>query len=217
MTYKLPLFPLKQVVLFPGAPLTLHIFEERYRLMIERCLEQSGPFGVTLIRQGPEVGGEAVPHSVGTTATISDSVRLDDGRYYLTTVGQRRFRIQYIAQRQPYLLASVVYLPEDAGGSAVVDQAGELRALYVRYWAALAAATGHRREPETLPESPIELTYWMAQRLQVDNIHKQRWLEADVATRLREMIAAIRSELLLLPSEGAGEHERGWTGSGSWN
>jgi Lon protease-like protein len=217
MTYKLPLFPLKHVVLFPGVPLTLHIFEERYRLMIERCLEQSSPFGVTLIRQGPEVGGEAVPHSVGTTATIRDSVRLEDGRYYLTAVGQRRFRIQYIAQRQPYLLASVVYLPEDAGGSAVVDQAGELRALYVRYWAALAAATGHRREPEELPENPIELGYWMAQRLQVDNIHKQRWLEADVATRLREMVAAIRSELLLLPSEGADEHERGWTGPGSWN
>jgi uncharacterized protein len=217
MTYKLPLFPLKQVVLFPGVPLTLHIFEERYRLMIERCLEQSGPFGVALIRQGPEVGGEAVPHSVGTTATISDSVRLEDGRYYLTAVGQRRFRIQYIAQRQPYLLASIVYLPEDAGGSAVADQAGALRALYVRYWAALAAATGHRREPEALPESPIELGYWMAQRLQVDNIHKQRWLEADVATRLREMTAAIRSELLLLPSEGADERERGWTGSGSWN
>ena len=217
MTHKLPLFPLKQVVLFPGASLTLHIFEERYRLMIERCLEQSGPFGVVLIRQGPEVGGEAVPHSVGTTATISDSVRLEDGRYYLTTVGQRRFRVQYIAQRQPYMLASVVYLPEDAGGPAVADQAGELRALYARYWAAIAAATGHRREPESLPENPIELTYWMAQRLQVDNIHKQRWLEADVATRLREMTAAIRSELLLLPGEGADERERGWAGPGSWN
>jgi Lon protease-like protein len=217
MTYKLPLFPLKQVVLFPGMPLSLHIFEERYRLMIGRCLEQSSPFGVVLIRQGPEVGGEAVPHSVGTTATIRDNVRLEDGRYYLNAIGQRRFRIQYIAQRQPYMLASVVYLPEDAGGSAVADQAGELRALYVRYWAALAAATGHRRESETLPESPIELTYWMAQRLQVDNIHKQRWLEADVATRLREMVSAIRSEMLLLPSEGTDERERGWTGPGSWN
>ncbi|MFL5806657.1 MAG: LON peptidase substrate-binding domain-containing protein, partial [Roseiflexaceae bacterium] len=99
MTYKLPLFPL-DMVLFPGAPITLRIFEERYRLMIGRCLEQSGPFGVVLIREGPEVGGEAIPHSVGTTAVISDSVRLDDERYYLTAVGQRRFRVQYIAQRQ---------------------------------------------------------------------------------------------------------------------
>jgi uncharacterized protein len=217
MTYKLPLFPLKHTVLFPGVPITLHIFEERYRLMIGRCLEQSGPFGVVLIREGPEVGGEATPYTVGTTAAISDSVRLDDGRYYLSAVGQRRFRIQYIAQRQPYMLASVAYLPEETGGPAVVEQAGQLRTLYARYWAAIAAATGHRREPEALPESAIDLTYWMAQRLQVDNIHKQRWLEADVATRLREMTAAIRSELLLLPGEGADERERGWTGPGSWN
>jgi Lon protease-like protein len=107
MTYKLPLFPLN-TVLFPGMPISLHIFEERYRLMIGRCIEQNGPFGVVLIREGREVGGEAAPYPVGTTAAIGSNVRLDDGRYYLTATGQRRFRIQYFAQRQPYLLASVV-------------------------------------------------------------------------------------------------------------
>jgi uncharacterized protein len=216
MTYKLPLFPLN-TVLFPGVPLSLHIFEERYRLMIGRCLEQSGPFGVVLIREGSEVGGDATPYSVGTTAAISDNVRLDDGRYYLSAVGQRRFRIQYISQRQPYMLASVAYLPEEAGGPEVAEQAVQLRALYERYWATLAAVTGHRRAPEALPESAIDLTYWMAQRLQVDNVHKQRWLEADVATRLREMAAAIRSELQLMPVVSGRERERGWTGPGSWN
>ncbi len=215
MTYKLPLFPLN-TVLFPGVPLTLHIFEERYRQMIERCLEQSGPFGVVLIREGPEVGGEATPHSVGTTAVISDSVHLDDGRYYLAAAGQRRFRIQYIAQRQPYLLASVAYLPEETGGPAVVETANHMRALYKRYWSAVDAATGHQHQPEALPENVVDLTYWMAQRLQVDNIHKQRWLEADVATRLREMNAAIHAELRLLP-EANSEHEGGWVGPGSWN
>jgi Lon protease-like protein len=215
MTYKLPLFPLN-TVLFPGMPISLHIFEERYRLMIGRCIEQNGPFGVVLIREGREVGGEAAPYPVGTTAAIGSNVQLDDGRYYLTATGQRRFRIQYFAQRQPYLLASVVYLPEETGGQAVIDQAEELRGLYVRYWEALAHATGHRREPETLPTNVIDLTYWMAHRLQVDNVHKQRWLEDDVATRLREMSGAIRTELRLLPSEGP-EGERGWAGSGSWN
>ena len=57
MTYKLPLFPLN-MVLFPGLPISLHIFEERYRLMIARCIEQNGPFGVVLIREGREVGGD---------------------------------------------------------------------------------------------------------------------------------------------------------------
>ncbi|HEX5690925.1 MAG TPA: LON peptidase substrate-binding domain-containing protein [Roseiflexaceae bacterium] len=216
MTYKLPLFPLN-TVLFPGLPISLHIFEERYRLMIARCIEQNGPFGVVLIREGPEVGGEAAPYPVGTTAVIGDNVRLEDGRYYLTATGQRRFRIQYIAQRQPYILASVAYLSEETGGPAVIGQANELRELYGRYWNALAAATGHRREPEKLPEGAIDLTYWMAHRLQIDNVHKQRWLEADVSTRLREMSAAIRTELRLLPGNAAGDNEREWAGPGSWN
>jgi uncharacterized protein len=240
MIHKLPIFPLN-TVLFPGAPIALHIFEERYRLMIGRCLEQNSPFGVVLIRSGSEVRSddpwvqrqreilglgqgelgqprETISHQVGTTAQIrsSESVRMEDGRYYLVAVGQRRFRIQYIAQRQPYLAASVSLLPEESG-MADIEQSNQLRALYTRYWAALCAATGHQHEAEALPDDVVELTYWMAHRLRVDNTQKQRWLEADVATRLREMSAALRSELALLPDSGSDERERGWTGTGSWN
>lgn len=215
MIHRLPLFPLN-TVLFPGMPITLHIFEERYRLMIGRCLEQKAPFGVVLIREGEEVNSDVVPYLVGTTAQIGDSLRLDDGRYYLVAVGQRRFRIQYIAQRHPYLIGSVAYLPEESAAAAV-EQADQLRALYAHYWAALAAATGHRHTPDRLPEDVIELTFWMAHRLQLGNVHKQRWLEADVATRLREMSAAIRAELMLLPDSGSDERQRSWSGPGSWN
>ena len=215
MIQKLPLFPLN-TVLFPSMPITLHIFEDRYRLMIGRCLEQNVPFGVVLIREGSDVDPNAIPYLVGTTAQIKESARLDDGRYYLVAIGQRRFRIQYIAQRQPYIVGSASYLPEESG-TAVVEPANQLRTLYARYWTALTAATGQQYKPEALPQDVIELTYWMAHRLQVDNVHKQRWLEADVATRLREMSAAIRNELLLLPDAGSDEREHGWTGPGSWN
>jgi Lon protease-like protein len=244
MTQKLPIFPLNSV-LFPGAPIQLHIFEERYRLMIGRCLEQGSPFGVALIRSGSEVspddpwvrrqlelanddldlgalkrelGGETVPHPVGTTAHISvgESVRLSDGRYYLVAAGQRRFRIQYFVQRQPYLIASVAYLPEESS-TAVAEPAVALRRLYARYWAAVGAATGYEAPAETLPENVIELTYWLAGRLQVDNAQKQRWLEADVATRLREISAAIRAELTLLPNAEPGDREGRGSGTSSLN
>jgi Lon protease-like protein len=247
MTQKLPLFPLN-TVLFPGSPIQLHIFEERYRLMIKRCLEQNTPFGVGLLRQGSQISpddpemrrrledaaaagswagasleqelvkGEAVPYAIGTTAQINvgESVRLSDGRYYLVAVGQRRFRVQYFVQRQPYLIASVAYLPEESA-VAVAEPANELRRLYERYWAAFSAATGHDPPSESLPTSAIDLTYWMANRLQVDNTQKQRWLEADVATRLREMRAAIRAEMALLPAANPGEREGGGSGTGSWN
>ncbi len=215
MIQKLPLFPLN-TVLFPGMPITLHIFEERYRLMIGRCLEQSAPFGVVLIREGQEVNSDPTPFFVGTTAQISDNVRLEDGRYYLVATGQRRFRIQYILQRQPYITSSISYLSEESGG-VVAEAASQLRACYTRYWNALVAATGHQQPPETPPDDVIELTYWMAHRLKVGNIHKQRWLEADVATRLREMTAVIRSELALLPDGDSNERREGWRGLGSWN
>lgn len=237
MTVKLPIFPLNTVLL-PGAAIQLHIFEERYRLMIGRCLEQRSPFGVVLIRSGSEVspddpwfrqqveaagggdaelsrlrsqlGGEAVPHAVGTSAQISadESVRLDDGRYYLMAQGQRRFRIQYLVQRQPYSIASVVYLPEE---SAAVrpEMDGQLRGLYERYWAAVRALTGAVPPADPLPESVIDLSYWLAHRLQVPNQQKQHWLEADLATRLREMSAALRGELALLPNAEPGQRERG--------
>jgi Lon protease-like protein len=238
MTQKLPIFPLN-MVLFPGAPIQLHIFEERYRQMIGRCLEQNSQFGVALIRSCSEVspddpwvrrqleladaaeldlgalkrelGGETVPYPVGTTAQISggESVRLSDGRFYLVATGQRRFRIQYFVQRQPYLVASVAYLPEESS-AVVAEPAQQLRQLYARYWAAISAVTGSEVPVETLPEQVIDLTYWMANRLQVGTAQKQRWLEADIATRLREISAAIRAELALLPGTESGER-------GSWN
>ena len=65
--------------------------------------------------------------------------------------------------------------------------------------------------PGALPyfASRIDLTYWMANRLQVGTAQKQRWLEADITTRLREISAAIRAELALLPGVEPGEREGG--------
>lgn len=215
MTHKLPLFPLG-MVLFPNAPLPLHIFEDRYREMVARCIEQNMPFGVVLIRDGVAESTEVIFHSVGTTAQISDGVKLEDGRYLINTIGQRRFRIESVVQKYPYYVASVSFLNEELGGDAA-GQASELRSLYTRYWKAIALATGTRQEPEPPPEDPTDLTYWLAHRLQVENDQKQHWLETDVSTRLQEMSAALRAELALLPENPGGSGENGWSGMGSWN
>jgi Lon protease-like protein len=228
VTYRLPLFPLN-TVLFPGAPIVLHIFEERYRVMVGRCLEESMPFGVVLIRSGSEVdandafirqlreqadqkgeppqGDPVVPYSVGTTARITECHRLDDGRYYLTAVGGRRFRVQYFLHNEPYLVASVSSLPEPMQPD-LPSMAGALRELYTRYWEAMARATGQQYEVDTLPEDPIELSYQLSHRLRVDLTLKQRWLEADANTRLRELGTALQGELALLP---------GGPGAWDWN
>ena len=96
----LPLFPL-QTVLYPGMPLPLHIFEERYRQMIDKCLEHDAPFGVTLIKKGVEVGGPAEPFDVGTSARIVEASRREDGQMDLMAQGVHRFRILETLQDRP--------------------------------------------------------------------------------------------------------------------
>jgi len=104
----LRLFPL-HTVLFPGMTLSLQVFEERYRTLVAECVESGEPFGVVLIREGPEVGDNATPHSMGTTARIRRVSPTRDGRLLLEAVGVRRFRILETSTEQPYLSAQVEY------------------------------------------------------------------------------------------------------------
>jgi uncharacterized protein len=85
------LFPLN-VVLFPGGPLPLRIFETRYVDMVRRCMREDQRFGVALIREGSEVG-PADTFDVGTMAKIVDFHQLSDGFLGLSCVGEQRFRI----------------------------------------------------------------------------------------------------------------------------
>lgn len=117
MTRAVPLFPL-HTVLCPGIALPLHIFEERYRAMIARCLERSEPFGVVLIRDGRELGPLAGHVAeVGTLAAIRQVSRYADGRMDLVTVGTTRFRVTGLETgREPWLTGIVDDLPEPLGG-----------------------------------------------------------------------------------------------------
>ena len=217
ITQKLPLFPLGSV-LFPGATINLHIFEDRYRLMIGRCLEENTPFGVLLIRECEEVEEgradprPAEPFMTGTTAEISASVKLDDGRILLTAVGGQRFRVEQLVQRVPYLIGAITTLPDQLGPRTAVA-ARDLRVTYERYWQGIAAATGSQVEVEELPQDVTAMTYQLADRLQVNSQRKQRWLEVEVATRLREMTDVLRTELALLPRPGTSRDAGEWSGS----
>ena len=101
----IPLFPL-QLVLFPSVPLPLHIFEERYRTLVNRCLDEQTPFGVVYHQ------GESMKR-VGCTALISDVLkRYEDGRMDILTVGGERFEIVSIDDTGLYLEATIRYLHE---------------------------------------------------------------------------------------------------------
>jgi Lon protease-like protein len=116
---ELPLFPLHSV-LCPGVALPLHIFEERYRLMIGRCVDRGEPFGVVLIREGRDTGPpDGRIASVGSTAIISEVNRYPDGRLDIMTVGGRRFHITAVdSDHEPYLVGEVEILEEPLGDGA---------------------------------------------------------------------------------------------------
>lgn len=97
-TEELPLFPL-HTVLFPGGPLGLRIFEPRYLDMVTRCLKRDSGFGVCLITAGPEAGGAAQFHVVGTEARIRDWSRGEDGLLQLVCTGERLFRVMRVRAR----------------------------------------------------------------------------------------------------------------------
>ena len=172
---ELRLFPLN-VGLLPGMNMPLRIFEERYKLMIGECLEASAPFGVVLIREGMEVGGPAKPYQIGTTARITQVENLEDGRMNLATVGERRFRIVDTVHERPYLKGKVQYLPEEMGdiGEGVLDRTRELFVEYVR---GLAGLRGGWIRQGSIPEEAGQLSYSIAQYLELPSRAVQRLLE----------------------------------------
>ncbi len=172
---EISLFPLN-VVLFPGMPMPLRIFEERYKLMINRCIDNSEVFGILLIREGPEVGGGAVPHAVGTTARITEVERLEDGRMNLSTIGESRFQLVEPLHDEAYLRGRVRYLPEDLGEmqEGLQEQAQQLFADFIR---GLAGLRGGWMRSAVTPDDPSVLSYSIAHYLDLPVIAKQRLLE----------------------------------------
>ena len=107
------MFPLS-TVLFPGAGLSLHVFEPRYRQLTVDCLRGDRELGVVLIRRGSEVGGGDERVDVGTVARIETATPLADGRWRLAIIGAHRLRVREWLADDPYPLATVDDLPDDA-------------------------------------------------------------------------------------------------------
>jgi Lon protease-like protein len=155
---EIPLFPLRSV-LCPGVALPLHIFEERYRLMVDRCIERGEPFGVVLLRNGSEVGpARGQVAAVGTTAAIRRAGTYPDGRLDILTVGQQRFRLEGVDNvSEPYLVGRVSLLDEPTGPEALVaDRAQQVGRRFIEYLE-LLQPEGADDGPEIEIEFEVEL------------------------------------------------------------
>ncbi len=199
---QMPLFPLN-TVLFPGTPLSLHIFEERYKLMIGRCVEANTPFGVVLIKSGSEVlgmGPSAIPRNIGCTAQILRVEPIGEGRMNITTVGQERFRILALHRDQPYLLGDIEMLPLPIEQPDLVKrQARRLRGWVERYVSLLDQTEKRQFDLKVLPHSSLAFTYSAAMLLDISLEQKQNLLAAPNALDLVEQVRKLyRTEVTLL-------------------
>jgi Lon protease-like protein len=199
--FEIPLFPLN-AVLFPGAPIHLHIFEDRYKQMINLCLQEKRSFGVVLIRNGMEaLGPLADPFHIGCSAEIAHVERLEDGRMNLVAVGQERIRIlSFDNQTQPYLVGKVRAYPlTNSDPTALAAQAALLRRQFEQLILLLSRAGGSQLDLSQLPQDGIALAFIAAAVLQISPLQKQELLSIERADKLLDRLQLLyRRELTLM-------------------
>ncbi|MGK7876346.1 MAG: LON peptidase substrate-binding domain-containing protein [Xenococcaceae cyanobacterium] len=192
---ELPLFPLPEVVLFPGRPLPLHIFEFRYRIMMNTILSNDRRFGVLMV--DPTQGQIA---NIGCCAEIIHFQRLPDDRMKILTLGQQRFRVLEYVREKPYRVGLVEWIEDCSPVKDLRSMATEVEKLLRDVVHLSAKLTDQKIElPEDLPRLPIELSYWIAGNLYGVASEQQILLEMqDTSARLQreaEILTSTRNHL----------------------
>ena len=192
---ELPLFPLPEVVLFPSRPLPLHIFEFRYRIMMNTILESDRRFGVLMI--DPTTGTIA---NVGCCAEILHYQRLPDDRIKLLALGQQRFRVLEYVREKPYRVGLVEWIEDEPPVKDLRPLAAEVEQLLRDVIRLSAKLTEQEIElPNDLPDLPTELSYWIASNLYGVAPEQQALLEIqDTVARLEreaEILTSTRNHL----------------------
>jgi Lon protease-like protein len=190
MTRLLPIFPLG-TVLMPTQLLPLHVFEPRYReLMQQLAAPDAVPeLGVVLIERGHEVGGGDQRVDTGTVARLIEAQQLPDGRWVALFAGTGRFRVVRWLPDEPYPQADVEEVPEPAWDP---DEAMLLITAedQVRAAAALAAQLGEAEDPAgwRLTDDPVLRAWQLCAVAPLGPFDRQRLLEAGRSARLTTLI-----------------------------
>jgi ATP-dependent Lon protease len=192
---ELPLFPLA-VVLFPGVPLPLHIFEPRYRKMLSDIQVGNNLFGISYFdastseREMPSLG------SIGCVAKVTDTQSLRDGRSNILTIGVIRYRLEeYIERGDPYLVARISYFEDDDDDiDAVRENSREVAETFTRIARAVRTINDERAHlPNIADTEPQRLSFLVAAAMELDTEVKQELLELRLTSerlrRLRDLLA----------------------------
>jgi Lon protease-like protein len=202
----IPIFPLPNVVLFPNVFLPLHIFEARYRQMVDEALKGDRIIGMVLLRPGWQGNYEGRPdvYPIGCAGVITHAERLPDGRFNIVLRGMEKFRIQEEDDEQPYRVARVEPVPEPP----IASQREAMRLHRERLEALLvpqpesgkdtkgAKDTKERTMPPSMPDE--DLVNALAQYLEFEPVEKQALLERDgLIERCRSLIELLEMKVLV--------------------
>ena len=213
MPRDLPIFPLP-LVLFPGAPQPLHIFEPRYRQMLADCLAGDHRFGLAYVSApaGQVIEPVPSPGEVGCVAVIQSTQHLPDGHADILTEGERRFRLlEWRPDDRLYRLARVEEFEDDPIAPGEADTlAADVRHGFLRLSDALGTRAGNDFEdPLELPADPAELSFRVAAALELEASAKQALLAGRSTTARLRQLALLLEPLTVEAEQRAVVRERG--------
>jgi Lon protease-like protein len=197
----LPLFPL-DLVLLPGVPLTLHIFEPRYKEMIKECLDHKSVFGIIRSKE------ESLAN-IGCTAEIMNVLKkYSDGRMNILVEGKKRFEVLQVNQERTFLQAEVFYLQDDENEPAAADDVEKATRLHQQIME-LAGA-----QPEKIEATETaQLAYHLAGSLPFDPDFQQALLEmSSEAERTRALVSFFERILPVLQRSASTKQKAGGNG-----
>jgi Lon protease-like protein len=193
----IPIFPLPNVVLFPNVFLPLHIFETRYRQMVDAALSGDRIIGMVLLRPGWEGDYEGRPpvYPVGCAGVITHAERLPDGRFNIVLRGMEKFRIAGEETGEPYRIATVIPVPEPPAESVRQEMRGQRRRLETLLVPQPEGQPPDPKVPSSMPDE--DLVNALAQYLEFDPVEKQALLERDgLLERCRSLIELLEMKVL---------------------
>src|SRR5678815_4675516 len=193
--HELPLFPLP-VVLFPGVPLPLHIFEPRYRQMLLDIRDENNLFGVSYFDATTSTNEIPPAGHIGCVAEVNETQVLPDGRSNILTLGVVRYRIEsYVERGDPYLVAKLSYFEDDEEDeSAVSGLTKEVADAFTRIAQAVRTINDERTNlPDISNTEPQRLSFLVAAAMEIETDVKQELLEMrstfERLTRLQAMLS----------------------------
>jgi ATP-dependent Lon protease len=193
----LPLFPLP-VVLFPGMPMPLHIFEPRYRTMLTDIRAGNNLFGLSYFDKDASEKDVPPAGHVGCVAEVSESQALPDGRSNILAIGIIRYEVEkYVERDNPYLVAQVKYFEDDENqDEAVANNAREVARMFMRVANSIRIINDERGNlPDISDTEPQKLSFLVAAALEIEADKKQELLElrstGERLNRLGDVLARV--------------------------